>query len=134
MKIQLFKNDKGIIHGLDSKRITCDIGGVLKIGTAKIEVKPDTENIFPLLFNGGTGKYKASFTSDSGCVYELAVVTVKGGRVLPPTETALEIAELRSTIEYLEDRYERMEEAIEELRNIFDTNSLNFIIKGEEET
>lgn len=132
MKIQLFKNDKGIIHGLDPKRITCDIGGVLKIGTTKIEVKPDTENIFPLLFNGATGKYKASFTSDSGCVYEIAVVTVKGGRVLPPTETALEIMELRCFVEYLEDKCEKMEAEIDELKHIFDTNSLNFIIKGEE--
>ena len=132
MKIQLFKNDKGIIHGLDPKRITCDIGGVLKIGTTKIEVKPDTENIFPLLFCGATGKYKASFTSDSGCVYEIAVVTVKGGRVLPPTETALEIMELRCFVEYLEDKCEKMEAEIDELKHIFDTNSLNFIIKGEE--
>lgn len=134
MKIQIFKNDKGVIHGLDPKRITCDIGGVLKIGTAKIDVKPDTENIFPLLFNGATGKYRASFTSDIGTVYELAVVTVKGGRVLPPTETALEIIELRSTIDYLEDKCEKMEAEIDELKHIFDTNSLNFIIKGEEET
>ena len=134
MKIQLFKNDKGIIHGLDPKRITCDIGGVLKIGSAKITVEPSVENIFPLLFNGATGKYRASFTSEIGTEYELAVVTVKGGRVLPPTETALEMAELRSTLEYLEDRCAKMEEDIENLKNIFDTNSLNFIIKGEEET
>ena len=79
MKIQLFKNDKGIIYGADPKRISCAIGGVLKIGSAKIEVEADKENIFPLLFNGGTGKYKASFTSEIGAVYELADVTVKGG-------------------------------------------------------
>ena len=86
MKIRIFKNEKGLIHGADPKRITCDIGGVLKIGSAKIEVKANADNIFPLLFNGSTGKYKASFTSEIGTVYELADVTVKGGRLLPPSQ------------------------------------------------
>ena len=131
MKIQLFKNNKGIIFGPDPKRISCNIAGVIKIGTTKIEVKADTENIFPLLFNGGTGKYKATFTSDAGSVYELSEVTVKGGRILPPSETALEFMELRSRVEYLEDRCAKMEEDIIRLNGIFDTNSLNFIIKGE---
>jgi hypothetical protein len=131
VKIQLFKNDKGIIYGSDPKRISCDIGGVLRIGSAKIEVKPDTENIFPLLFNGGTGKYKATFTSEIGTVYEIAEVTVKGGRVLPPSQTAIEFMELRCRVEYLEDRCAKMEEDIIRLNGIFDTNSLNFIIKGE---
>lgn len=129
MKIQLFKNDKGIIFGSDPKRITCNIGGVLKIGTAKIEVKPDVENIFPLLFNGATGKYKAVFTSDAGCTYEIAIVTVKGGRILPPSETSVELAELRATIEYLEDFCTRLEKEITRLDGIFDTDSLNFLVK-----
>ena len=128
MKIQIFKNGKGVIHGLDPKRITCDIGGVLKIGSTKIEVKPSVENIFPLLFNGATGKYRASFTSEIGTEYELAVVTVKGGRVLPPTETALELIELRSILEFIEDKLVKMDADIDELKHIFDTNSLNFLI------
>lgn len=129
MKIQLFKNNKGIIFGPDPKRISCHIGGVIKIGTTKIEVKADTENIFPLLFNGGTGKYKATFTSDAGSVYELSEVTVKGGRILPPSETALEFMELRSRVEYLEDRCTELEHEVIRLDGIFDTNSLNFLVK-----
>lgn len=131
MKIQIFKNNKGLIYGADPKRITCDIGGVLKIGTANIEVKADKENIFPLLFNGGTGKYKASFTSEAGIVYELAVVTVKGGRVIPPSAVEVELMELRCGYEALETECAEMREEISQLKNIFDTNSLNFIIKGE---
>lgn len=129
MKIQLFKNNKGIIFGPDPKRISCNIGGVIKIGTTKIEVKADTENIFPLLFNGGTGRYKATFTSDAGSVYELSEVTVKGGRVLPPSETALEFMELRCRVEYLEDRCTELEHEVIRLDGIFDTNSLNFLVK-----
>ena len=129
MKIQIFKNNKGLIHGPDPKRITSAIGGVLKIGSSKIEVKPDTDNIFPLLFNGGTGKYKATFTSDIGTVYELSDVTVKGGRILPPSQTAIEFMELRCRVEYLEDRCIELENEVIRLDGIFDTNSLNFIIK-----
>jgi hypothetical protein len=105
---------------------------VLKIGTAKIEVLANIENIFPLLFNGGTGKYKATFTSEIGTVYELADVTVKGGRLLPPSPVDIELMELRCRSEALEDRCTKMEEEINTLKHIFDTNSLNFIIKGEE--
>jgi hypothetical protein len=133
VKIQLFKNDKGIIFGSDPKRISCDIGGVLRIGSTKIEVKAATENIFPLLFNGSTGKYKATFTSEIGTVYELAEVTVKGGRVLPPSQTAIEFMELRCRMEYLEAKCLELSDEIVRLNGIFDTNSLNFIIKGEEE-
>jgi hypothetical protein len=129
VKIQIFKNDKGLIHGADPKRISCNISGVLKIGTAEIEVKADADNIFPLLFNGGTGKYKATFTSDAGIIYELTEVTVKGGRVLPPSLVDVELMELRCRAEALETRCEKMEEEINQLKNIFDTNSLNFLVK-----
>ena len=33
MKITTFNNMKGLIHGADPKRIGCDLGGILKIGT-----------------------------------------------------------------------------------------------------
>ena len=129
MKIQIFKNDKGLIHGSDPMRISCDIGGVLKIGTAKVEVKAATENVLPLLFNGCSGEYKATFTSDIGNVYELEKVTVKGGRILPPSRIAVELMELRCRAEALESKCAEMEEEITQLKNIFDTNSLNFLIK-----
>lgn len=129
MKIQLFKNNKGMIHGSDPMRISSDIGGVLKIGTAKIEVKADTENVLPLLFNGCSGEYKATFTTDIGNVYELEKVTAKGGRILPPSRLAIELMELRSKCDVLEDKLSKMEEQIDYLSHIFDTDALNFLIK-----
>ena len=38
MKIQLFKNQKGLIHGEDSKRIGCEQEGVLKIGAVEYDI------------------------------------------------------------------------------------------------
>ena len=129
MKIQLFKNMKGLIHGDDPKRIGCDREGVLKIGTAEISIAPNEDSILPLLFHGGTGDYKATFTDKDGKAYELEKVAVRSGRIAPPPPTAVEFMELRCRIEFLEDKCEDLERQIRELGEIFDTNSLNFLIK-----
>lgn len=129
MKIQLFDNGKGLIHGDDPKRIGCNVGGTLKIGTAEIKLSHDEETVMPMLFNGASGKHNASFTSVAGCVYQLERVTVKGGRIVPPSQTSVELMELRCRAEALEERCSYLEERVRELENIFDTDSLNFLIK-----
>lgn len=122
MKIQTFLNMKGIIHGNDPKRIGCDKSGILKIGTTEIKISSEEDAIMPLLFHGTTGDYNATFTDEEGKVYELEKVAVRGGRIEPPSATAVEIMELRV-------RADKAEEDIHVLENIFDTNSLNFLIK-----
>ena len=129
MKIQTFKNNKGLIYGSDSKRIFCDKEGVLRIGTAEISILPDTETIMPVLFNGCTGTYKATFTEKNGNTFELEKVTVIGGRIEPPPQNAVEFMELRCSVEMLEARCNALEEDNRRLNNIFDTNALNFLIK-----
>lgn len=129
MRIQTFNNGKGLIHGSDSKRIGCDIAGTLAIGSVEISVAPESESIMPVLFNGCTGVYSATFTSVTGCVYNLDRVSVKGGRIVPPSKEAVEAMEMRCRIETLESECESLREQIRELRNIFDTNSLNFLIQ-----
>ena len=128
MRIQLFKNGKGLIYGTDSKRIGCDIAGTLNIGSVKIDVSASEETIMPQLFNGCSGTYNAVFTSVSGTVYQLERVTVKGGRIVPPSQSTLEYMEIQSRLELLESSIEAMRNEITELKNIFDTNSLNFLI------
>ena len=127
MKIQLFKNMKGMIHGSDPKRIGCDREGVLKIGSAEIAVSLDS--IMPMLFFGATGDYDATFTDKLGNVYHLEKVAVRGGRIAPPSPTAVEIMELRCRAEIAEEERDAIRDRIRELENIFDTNSLNFLIK-----
>lgn len=129
MKIQTFKNMKGLIHGADTKRIGCDKEGILKIGQTEVRISPDEDSIIPSLFNGCTGSYSATFTDAKGDVYELDKVEVRGGRIVPPTQTALEIMELRCRLDEMDDKLIRMEERLEVLAKIFDTNSLNFLIK-----
>ena len=128
MKIQLFKNGKGLVHGEDSKRIGCDIEGTLRIGTAEVKISSHEEAIMPSLFNGSSGTYNAAFTSAIGCVYQLERVTIKGGRIVPPSQTSVELMELRCRVDSLEKECEDLREENRKLNNIFDTNSLNFLI------
>lgn len=126
MKITLFKNGKGLIHGDDPKRIGCDKDGVLKIGTTEVTVSGTS--IMPQLFHGVTGDYKATFTSGDE-VYELEKVAVRGGWIAPPPPTSVELMELRCRAELAEAELEVLRGKIRELGEIFDTNSLNFLIR-----
>ena len=126
MKITLFNNGKGLIHGDDPKRISCDKDGVLKIGTTEVNVSGTS--IMPQLFHGVTGDYKATFTSGDE-VYELEKVAVRGGWIAPPPPTSVELMELRCRAEFAEAKVELLEGKIRELGEIFDTNSLNFLIR-----
>ena len=128
MKIQTFKNMKGLIHGDDPKRIGCNREGVLKIGTTEINISKE-DTILPLLFNGATGDYKATFTDKDGLVYDLDKVAVRGGRIAPPPSIAVEIMELRCRCDAAEGECAALRQEIRELKRIFDTNSLNFLIK-----
>ena len=129
MKIQLFKNMKGLIHGSDPMRIGCDREGVLNIGTTEIKISPNEDSNIPLLFHGQTGDYKATFTDKDGHIYELEKVAVRGGRITPPSSTSVELMELRCQIEVMERECATLRARIRALETIFDTNSLNFLIK-----
>lgn len=128
MKITLFINMTGLIHGSDPKRIGADKEGVLKIGKTEIDISLESDSIMPLLFNGCTGDYPATFTDKSGKVYDLGKVAIRGGRIAPPPPTAVEIMELRCRAEAAEAKNEALEKRLGELATIFDTNSLNFLI------
>lgn len=129
MKIQTFRNMKGIIFGGDPKRIGCNKSGTLKIGNTEIKIASGEDAIMPLLFHGLTGDYDATFTDSLGAVYELEKVSVRGGRIVPPSPTAVEIMSLHCRADEAEAERDALREKVRELENIFDTNSLNFLIK-----
>ena len=129
MKITTFKNMKGLIHGSDPKRIGSDKDGVLRIGRTEIPISANADSILPLLINGGTGYYEATFTDICGMVYNLEKVAIRCGRIAPPSPVAVEFMELRCRADVAEQECERLREEIRDLKNIFDTNSLNFLIK-----
>lgn len=129
MKIQVFKNGKGLIYGADAKRIGCDKEGILKIGSVEIFISTEAEAVMPMLFNGSSGIYGATFTDRSGDAFDLGRVTIRGGRIDPPPQASVEFMELRCRIDSMEEIVSVMQQEISELKKIFDTNSLNFLIK-----
>ncbi|MBR5594042.1 MAG: hypothetical protein IKW46_08220 [Bacteroidaceae bacterium] len=128
MKITTFNNMKGLIHGNDPMRIGCDRGGVLKIGNTEIKIPAGAEAIMPIVCNGCTGSFGATFTDESGKVYTLEKVTLMAGRITPPHQSAVEFMGLNCRLDEAEKECEELREEIRQLRNIFDTNSLNFLI------
>ena len=129
MKIQTFRNMKGIIHGSDPKRIGCEKSGILKIGNTEIKISHEEDAILPSLFHGATGDYDATFTDEQGSVYTLAKVAVRGGRIAPPSPTDVEIMELHCRADIAEAERDALQDRVYELEHIFDTDSLNFLIK-----
>ena len=120
MKITLFKNKKGLIHGADPKRISCSVDGILRIGRTEIDMEAGGEALMPMLFYGCSGEYEASFET-RGTVYDLGKVALRGGWILPPDPHAVEIMELRALAERAEERIAKLEEQ-------FLCNPLRFII------
>ena len=127
MTITTFKNMKGLIHGSDPRRINCDREGTLNIG--KAEIKVSANSIMPVLFYGATGEYEATFTDKDGNVYQLERVLVRKGLIQPPPATAVEFMELRCLLDQACDKIKELEKEICRLDHIFDTDSLNFLIK-----
>jgi hypothetical protein len=133
MIITLLRNKTGLIHGDEPKRITCSTGGTLVIGKTEVKIIPGNDEIMPLLYHGATGIYDATYTDIFGAVYNLGKVEVRRGRICSPSPTALELLELKCRADLAECEVSHLKEEIEELKGIFDTNSLNFLIKGETE-
>jgi hypothetical protein len=131
MNIQLFLNKKGLIHGSNYNRIRCDVDGTLLIGGAEITVKAYEDCVLPTLFYGSSGEWDATFKTKDGITYDLGKVAVRNGRILSPPSHMVELMELHCRADKAETERDAIKRDVEELKQIFDTNSLNFIIKGE---
>ena len=127
MRVQLFKQGKGLIHGDDPRRIGCDREGVLTIGSVKINIPKGEDAVMPVLANGATGVYSATFETAYER-FDLGKVTVRKGKIVPPPQTEVDFMELRCRAERLEETCDDLRRQIRDLANIFDTNSLNFLI------
>lgn len=129
MKIQTFKNRKGLIYGKDPKRIGCEVAGVLKIGKAEVTIMAECDVPMPMLFHGATGSYASTFTDKEGGVYDLGRVEVRGGLIVTPSPIMVEIMELRCRLDAAEEETIALRTKICELESAYDTDSLNFLIR-----
>lgn len=129
MRLQLFNNMRGLIYGNDPKRIGCDVSGFLRIKETEVKISAEEDAIMPTLLHGGTGLFEATYTDNAGRVYTLEPVTVRSGRIEAPPSVKVELMELRFRADRTDEENEALREKIRELENIFDTNSLNFLIR-----
>lgn len=129
MKITLFTNKTGLIHGDDPRHIHCEKPGVLEIGKVSVNISSDEGELFPNLFNGESLEHLATYTTEDGVEYNLGKIIIRRGWIGKPSDTQLELMDLRCRAETAEAERDAMRAEIEELKNIFDTNSLNFLIK-----
>ena len=129
MKLYTFSNKKCVIFGHDPTRLECEREGWLKFGPAKIKVAPGDPTTLPPIVDG---TYKPSFVASDGSVYEGYVTVVRNGRITSPPKETLELFDLRCRYEELQtkmaEKFDAIDKEIKELKSIFDTNSLNFII------
>jgi hypothetical protein len=129
MRLYTFSNKKCVIFGHDPTRLECEREGWLKIGATKIKVTPGDTTMLPPIVDG---TYKPSFLESDGSVYEGYVTVVRNGRITPPSKEVLELLDLRCRYEELQtkmaEKFDAIDKEIKELKSIFDTNSLNFII------
>jgi hypothetical protein len=94
-----------------------------------MEIKVTKDNtILPILIHGATGEYDASFVTKSGNEYRLERVSIRGGRIVPPSDVAMELMDLRCRADSAEKKCEELQKEVERLDKIFDTNALNFLI------
>lgn len=126
MKLYTFKNKKCVIFGSDVTRIECDKEGVLRIGATEINLSPGSQAVLPALANG---TYKPLFTEKNGTVYYGEPTVVKSGRLASPPQEIVELLELKSKYEVLEDDFETLRRDMDDLKKAFDTDALNFLIK-----
>lgn len=129
MKLYTFSNKKCVIFGHDPTRLECDKEGWLKIGATKIKVTPgESTNLPPIV----DGTYKPSLLASDGTVYEGYVTVVRNGRITSPPKETLELFDLRCRYEELQtklaEKFAIIDKEIADLKSVFDTNSLNFII------
>lgn len=129
MKIHLFNDKTGVIGGFSPYTLRSDKDGLLKIGGKVINILPDTPAKIPPLTDD---TYNAVFESADGITYDLGRITIhNGGVVASKTYTAREI-ELRHALDKAENKIAELIERVDALENIFDTNSLNFLIPPED--
>lgn len=130
MTLHIFNDKTGVIHGADAKRIKSAHSGALSIGGKIVEILADEPAAVPVLCDG---VFPATFKKADGEEYSLGTYNVRGGNIIPRQDFTAEEIRLRHRVDALEESLAELEasttEEIEKLKNMFDTNALNFLIK-----
>jgi hypothetical protein len=128
MKIQTFNDGTGIIYGDSPSILTCEISGVLNIGGTEFTIDSERETHIPQLFNAASGNFKAEYITEKK-TYTLRKIKVKRGFIEPPSDDVVEMTYLKARVDEVDRKCEKVLAEVARLDKLFDTNSLNFLIK-----
>ncbi len=130
MRIHLFNDKTGVVHGIDSRNIIADKCGTLIIGGKKIPVLASRLTALPAIPDS---TYMVKFEGVDGFSYHIGSVAIhNGGIVSNKSYTERELA-LRHALDKAENRIAELTERVDALEKIFDTDSLNFLIPPDAE-
>ena len=129
MKLHLFKDGSGTIHGADQHHISINIAGTLTVGNTAITVTVGDFVCLPPLKDGT--QHVAKFTTADGTVYSLGRYNVRNGLLVSSTAYTAQEIKLKHRADKLETELQELRSRFDKLEKAFDTNSLNFLIKKE---
>lgn len=127
MTLHTFKDKTAIIIGGLFGEITSDRSGVLTIGKQTVNVTANVPASLPMLTDG----IKSVKLLSGEEVYTVGQVNVRYGRLVPQSYMSKSEIALKHRVDELEKNIALIFSELSRLDKKFDTNSLNFIIKGE---
>ena len=128
MRLHLFKDGSGVLAGANPHAVISDVAGTLYIGSERIEIAACNQIRIPTLRDG---VFASTFVTNGGVHYNLGQVNVRIGTVVPSKRFTDEEIRLKHRVDELETKLAFALEEIDRLDKKFDTDSLNFIFKGE---
>lgn len=113
MKLTIFDNKKGLVRGKNSSCIISEYGGVLKIGNSSIQIAARNMTALPILCDGQTGEFEATFTDENGNVYNLFNVNLADGIIVQPSAEYEELGVLHKRINFISKRIKYLSDELE---------------------
>ncbi len=127
MKIHLLNDKTAVLFGADTRCVQCDTDGTLHIGVVDVIVSNNKNCALPKLSDG---LYNVTFECSDG-LYKIGTHTARNGYLSTSKKhTETELA-LLLRVEALERTVSTLTAQVNHLVERFDTNSLNYIITGD---
>lgn len=129
MILILFNNSKGIVQYDESNKLASAHAGVLKIGDGIVTIQAKTQTELPILCNGKTGEFAATFTDENGKVYNLFNVHLVDGRIAAPSAELEQFVSLYIKAQSCDRMIERLQQEKQEAINALNNHPLKYLIQ-----
>ena len=129
MILTLFNNNRGMIRRDNPRRLISAYGGILKIGDSIVTIQAKTQTELPILCDGQTGEFAATFTDENGKVYNLFNVHLVDGRIATPSAELEQFVSLYIKAQSCDRMIERLQQEKQEAINALNNHPLKYLIE-----